>query len=1300
MRLSCSVVLVLLCGAVASAQPQRHREAVIVPVPGKVAVDGDLGDWDLSGALDCAFDESLRPKFVVRVALMYDASALYIAASFNDDTPLRNRHDPKVEPNKGWAADALQVRLCSNPKAPYPLPNSNDDRICHLTMWFYTDRREPVLHLQYGMDYHGTKVWVGSESGVAFKRHPDGKGYTLEARIPWERLNAAEGPPKAGDHIALVVQPQWSDASGWKQVCTFNDVARHAGFSFQGTGMWGRAFFSPKGHLARAEKPKTTQQALRPLTLRVPLPDRKARSVSMAVYDARGRLVRTLPAVTFEKAAAKRELEVRWDGLDDDGKPLPPGEYRLKVLSHRGVGQRWVASLHNAGNPPWRTDDGTGSWGGDHAPPIAAAADARRVYLGWMISEAGWAVIALKNQFTPDGKVQKLWGQHQVLDLGIVVTAIEGDGQRLFVAQDGKRWGERNPSRFTAGVVLWDAETGKPINFPFGKRVLVVSEWSPSLKPRLRPIWERLPDGDVGPQDKGLNLMGIALAGDTLYASLRLENKVVAFNWRTGKRLREFSVERPVGLTVARDSSLLVVSGKSLIRLDPASGSAATIVSGLSSPWDVAVDGDGRIYVTDCGLAMQVKVFARDGRPLATIGKAGGRPWVGRYDPEGMLMPAGIVVDATGKVWVTENDDAPRRVSVWTRDGRLVADLLGPGAYAVEGIADPRKPEWVNVHNTIFEVNYRTGETRTIATVVRPNLQGLQFTQDGGHMGRALKFRHLRGKTYVVHTGRGAVVVYRLRDDLVAEPLCATGDCGHLRFHLPGWFLEKLKPKPNTTFRWLDRNGDTFVQMDEIEVEPVPTTVRNYWGPWVDDDLSLWCSRGNEVYRVAVKEWLPNGVPVYPMPSEQKPLFRTLGDRVHYVMPGEGCVYVLEQRGGGARGSGARWQAISAYTLDGRRLWAYRRAWLGFGLEAPLAKPGDVVGAMKFIGKVTIPRLLARDIRLVAVNGYFGQFNILSGDGLWVASLCKDNRYGPVADSTTVWPENFSGHFFRNRRNGKVYLIAGDTDARIWEITGLETLRTRETSLRISEEDHRLALEAAAQRRGLPTALPPLVVRREVRVVVDGEPNEWELARKGAVLKVGSEERARVALAHDKDNLYVVFDVADPSPMKNSGKDFALLFKTGDACDLMLATDPAADPERTEPAPGDLRLLFSTLEGKPVAVLYRPVLRGGKGNPRTFSSPVSAVRFDHVAIIEEAKVAIRRGKGRYVLEAAVPLSALGWNPAATPLTRGDVGVIFSDSGGSRNVLRLYYANRDTAIVNDIPSEARLTPDKWGIVKVE
>jgi len=179
----------------AAGQAQRNDLVVAVPPPGPVAVDGDLKDWDLTGAVDCAYDASLAPKFTLRFAAMYDAGALYLAAHVVDDTPLANRHDPKVEPNLGWAGDCLQVRLASDPRLGWPLRVSEysaregdaaarSDRICHLTLWHFTDRAEPVLQVQYGMDFHGTKVWTGTESasGSAFSSTVGGR--SAAARRP------------------------------------------------------------------------------------------------------------------------------------------------------------------------------------------------------------------------------------------------------------------------------------------------------------------------------------------------------------------------------------------------------------------------------------------------------------------------------------------------------------------------------------------------------------------------------------------------------------------------------------------------------------------------------------------------------------------------------------------------------------------------------------------------------------------------------------------------------------------------------------------------------------------------------------------------------------------------------------------------------------------------------------------------------------------------------------------------------------------------------------------------------------
>jgi len=1263
------LVSVAVLAAGATAQEHRSDRVMAVPAAKPPAIDGDLADWDLSGAVESFYDEALRSRFALSFALMYDAEALYIGARFVDDSPLVNRHDPAVEPNLGWAGDCLQVRLCSDPAAEYPLRASNSDRICHLTMWHYTDKNLPVLQIAYGMDMHGTRVLTGPASGIAFRKTD--RGWTLEGRIPWALLNAAGNAPKAGDRLALVIQPLWGDASGWKHALTYNDIVREAGFSFQGTSMWGQAILSPRGNLTPAQKPAAGAEKLLPLTLELPPYDPQAVSLSSAIYDADGLLVRTLPVQTLETGGIRPA--VRWDGLDDDGRPLPPGRYTVKTLTHRGIEQKYLTSLHNAGTPPWRTDDGRGAWGGDHAPPVAAASDARRVYLGWGISEAGQAVIAVEPQVRKES-ARKIWGQGIVLDIGINVTALATDGERVFVAQDGWHWGEDKTAPSVAGLVMWDAETGKPLNFPFGKRTIELAKWQAQGK-------------------TGLNLRGIAVTGDTIYASLYHENKVVAVNWRTGEIRDAFAVDHPAGVAI-HENTLLVAAGSRVVRFDLKTNQAlASLKHEFSSAIGITTDAEGNIYVSDRGDAMQVKVFNPAGDLIGTIGRKGGRPDVGRYEPDGMYQPAGLTVDSAGKVWVTEQDNSPRRVSVWSREGKLLADLLGPGAYAVEGIADEQKPEWINTHNTLFEVDYKTGAKKTLATLIRDRENQVSV---GGHMGRALKFRHHNGRTYLVWPGHHIIVVYRLDDDLVGRPVAVTGWLkdvhiyGIQKQHLPEAVRDDAwRNRAAYWFRWTDLNGDSCFQPEEFVLHrPARPLWGHYWGSWVDDDLTIFSSdRNGTIYRVPVVQWLPDGVPLYISPAEEQPMF-TIDDvtGTDHELPGKDCIYVLNT----LRDKGG---AISKYALDGRRLWSYRRVWLGFGLDSPLSQPGDLPGVMKFVGKVR----LDDGHELFAVNCYFGSFGVLSEHGLWVTSLCKDNRYGPKADSSTVWPENFSGWLYRNKDNGKVYFIAGDTDTRIWEVTGTETIRVAERTFTHSDDDYRAALDALLRKQGGAAEQPPIVCGRR-DVTVDGDLADWQGAA-FAEINPGGAQSARAALAYDDANLYVAFDVTDPSPMKNAGTDYALLFKTGDACDVMLAADPNAAADRTRAARGDVRLLFSEMEGKPLCVLFEPV-SAGRQQRRLLSSPTGVAAFDYVAVVPGARVSVKRRDGGYNLEASVPLSELGFSPRPGMVTRADVGVIFSDAGGSRNTLRAYYANKNTAIVNDIPSESRLQPQNWGILRIQ
>ena len=61
----------------------------------------------------------------------------------------------------------------------------------------------------------------------------------------------------------------------------------------------------------------------------------------------------------------------------------------------------------------------------------------------------------------------------------------------------------------------------------------------------------------------------------------------------------------------------------------------------------------------------------------------------------------------------------------------------------------------------------------------------------------------------------------------------------------------------------------------------------------------------------------------------------------------------------------------------------------------------------------------------------------------------------------------------------------------------------------------------------------------------------------------------------------------------------------------------------------------------------------------------------------------------------MPLATLGFHPQQGKSYKLDLVVIYSDATGTTRSLRMYWANKATGLVNDIPGEIMLHPGLWG-----
>jgi len=162
----------------------------------------------------------------------------------------------------------------------------------------------------------------------------------------------------------------------------------------------------------------------------------------------------------------------------------------------------------------------------------------------------------------------------------------------------------------------------------------------------------------------------------------------------------------------------------------------------------------------------------------------------------------------------------------------------------------------------------------------------------------------------------------------------------------------------------------------------------------------------------------------------------------------------------------------------------------------------------------------------------------------------------------------FGGSFGRDEKSGRYLVQIGHGPYRIYELTGLDRARRLAGKVEVTAEQI-----AAAERKSRRQAAQ----RHEAKVAAVPGALKWTKSGQFPV---------ELKLEADATQLRLHYGVQDPSPWVNNGRDWTKLFATGDTVDFQFAADPAADPKRRGPVPGDKRLCIAPFEGKPIAVLH------------------------------------------------------------------------------------------------------------------
>ena len=509
---------------------------------------------------------------------------------------------------------------------------------------------------------------------------------------------------------------------------------------------------------------------------------------------------------------------------------------------------------------------------------------------------------------------------------------------------------------------------------------------------------------------------------------------------------------------------------------------------------------------------------------------------------------------------------------------------------------------------------------------------------------------------------------------------------------------------------WADENDD--VQEQPSEVSKYTVKLGGWISGWympMTPDLSFYGS----LHQVRVDGYTACGAPKYDFSKATK----VPGPANAASRGGMGA-----QHGHGSAdnrlmlwncGYGADHSSFDCYDIEsGKLLWTYPSNFTGVhgSHRAGPPEPGLIRGAYDITGSAKLPDPIG-NVWVIPTNK--GEWHVLTEKGYYLTHLFESDPMkvvwpdkaepGAVMDACPpgAGEEAFGGSITHGK-DGKLYVTAGHTGYLNLEVTGLETVKALPSSGRVSIAQSDLATAQSFHDQAMQASIGTkrLVVKKATPAFT-GDLNK-DFA-KDAIVSYQKQESAgiRTAMAWDDANLYVGWEVRDDTPWINGADAPEFLYARGDTVDLQLGTDPAGDKNRAEAAAGDLRLSIGSFQGKTTAVIYRKV--SAEKHPKTFSSGVvAAYPMDSVIVLDNAKVQAKAdaAKKRYVVEATIPLSALGLKPTAGLSIRGDFGVTHGDKAGRDTALRTYWSNQETGIVSDEVFELKMQPKNWAEIRFE
>lgn len=373
-------------------------------------------------------------------------------------------------------------------------------------------------------------------------------------------------------------------------------------------------------------------------------------STSVAIYNERGELVRTLWSMMPTPAGVRQE---EWDGLDDLGQPAQGDHFTFKLATT--CSDSSCAVVGNSGQP-------TSTFG--HVPvnfesvAVGPNDDVFSVHdwdeahfdvIRWSASD-GRAVASSRNA------INGLCKAIAVDDDFVYVTSYETAA---------------SPSKSKFAISrLSLSPTLRRVDFIHAGRSIGIDEHS-------HDVATSLPVGDQPPAQS--RLLALFTFGQKLYSTDSWADEVRIYEKNTGDVLGRFNVILPQALAVTPDGTIWVGHQHHLISAFDLQGHLmGTPIDDAQEIQSLTVDARGDLYLADRGAGC-VKRYHVVGQRPSLVDTFGAQAQSGDRAPDRYYQLHGLAVDSAGNIITAQNETSfgGGRLAKFTSDGRTLWEQFG-----------------------------------------------------------------------------------------------------------------------------------------------------------------------------------------------------------------------------------------------------------------------------------------------------------------------------------------------------------------------------------------------------------------------------------------------------------------------------------------------------------------------------------------------------------------------------------------------------------------------------------------------